>query len=520
MREDNKAMDKNLKIYFTSDLHGYFFPTNYTDSAEQDMGLFKCANRFKKDGNTLIIDGGDILQGSPFANFCQSVEHSNLPIAEIMNKCGYDYITIGNHDFNYGMDYLSSYIDALDGRCVCQNLYTSFGESRFPFKIHVMENGLRVGIMGIVTSYVTMWERPENLGEFSIEDPFEAAKAALLDMKGNCDITICVYHGGFERALDTGEVLSNTAENIAWRICDELDFDILLTGHQHMSISGMTINGTFAVQPTENGREFHQIDASVDDDGNIKISSHKIPAAGACDAEIYEKYSALEARVNSWLDETVGTMEQPLLPESHIDMAAHGSGIADFLNSVQLYFTDAQVSCVSLANSVYGFNEQVTRRNVLSTYPYPNTLVVLEITGAALRAAIERSAEYFSLDGDILSVSDTFLKPKIEHYNYDYFAGVSYRLDISKPVGERVVELTRDGIAIDADETLSICVNSYRASGAGGYPMYPSCKVIKEVNFEMSDLILRYFEEHPHIAKEDMERIKGELNIEVGNTRL
>lgn len=113
---------------------------------------------------------------------------------------------------------------------------------------------------------------------------------------------------------------------------------------------------------------------------------------------------------------------------------------------MQLRASGAQLSAVSLANEVMGFGESVTRRNILASYPYSNTLMVLEITGATLRAAMERSAAYFDLDErGCLTISETFLLPKVEHYNYDYYAGVEYRMDVTKPVGERVVLLQYQG---------------------------------------------------------------------------
>ena len=150
--------EKKLTIYFTSDLHGYIYPTDYRGQGEKELGLFKCASRFRKDGNTLVIDGGDILQGSPLGAFCHDTIGSAARFAEMMNRCGYDYVTLGNHDFNYGMPYLDSYLNVLKARCVCENVRWDEAGVRFPARIHTLENGLRVGIIGIVTDYVNIWE--------------------------------------------------------------------------------------------------------------------------------------------------------------------------------------------------------------------------------------------------------------------------------------------------------------------------------------------------------------------------
>ena len=137
------------------------------------------------------------------------------------------------------------------------------------------------------------------------------------------------------------------------------------------------------------------------------------------------------------------------------------------------------------------------RRDILNAYPYTNTLTVLEITGAVLRRAMERSAEYFTRSPDgTLRVSDCFLKPKVEHYNYDYYAGVSYAYDITKPVGKRVAKLTVNGAPVKDTDVFTACLSSYRASGTGGYDCYVGCPVVREIGTEMSDLLLDYFRQY------------------------
>lgn len=501
--------EKTLKIYFTSDIHGYVFPTDYRDPGECDIGLFKCVNQFHKDGNTLFIDGGDVLQGSPLCAFCHDSIGEASQFAEIMNCCGYDYVTLGNHDFNYGMEYLNSYLDALKAKCVCQNAVYENGEVRFPFCIHVLENGLRIGVVGIVTDYVNVWERSEHLTGLKISNPLEAARDALQKLKSsNVDITVCVYHGGFERDLETGRVLSNTTENIAYRLCEELEFDILLTGHQHMSITGQMVSGTFVVQPPDWGKSAVFIEATVSN-GQTNFKSEILPAGGACDPYLLKKFGSMELGAQGWLDVVVGHLDKPLLPSPPLIMAAEGSEIAAFFNEVQLAASGAELSATSLANETWGLPQMVKRRDVLIAYPYTNTLTVLRVTGKVLREAMERSAEYFGLDEDgQLCVSEAFLKPKVEHYNYDYFSGVDYIMDISKPHGKRVTTLLRRGKPVLDEDEFTICLNSYRASGTGGYPSYVGCPIVKEINTEISDLILGFFERNPSLRIESVKNFK------------
>ena len=114
-----------LTIYFTSDTHGYLYPNNFASKEPQHMGLLSM--RFPKDENTLVIDGGDTIQGSPMTYFCR-LDNRELPVAKAMNDRGYDYVTLGNHDFNNGYDYLKRHLDGLNAKCLCANVEDKRGE--------------------------------------------------------------------------------------------------------------------------------------------------------------------------------------------------------------------------------------------------------------------------------------------------------------------------------------------------------------------------------------------------------
>lgn len=491
-----------LKIYFTSDIHGYFYPTSYGDKKRKEMGLFACADGFQKDENTLVIDGGDVLQGSAFAYYCSREVNSPEVMAEIMNDCGYDYYTLGNHDFNYGLAYQKAYQRRHHGKCVCQNVEDVEGNVLYPYDIRIMPNGLRVGLVGLVTDYVNIWEKEENLSGIRITEPFLAAGRALEEIKDKVDITICIYHGGFERDIQTGKILSATTENIGYRICKELDFDLLLTGHQHMSITGQYCHGTYIVQPAENAREYHYIEVDVSEDKKRFLSRRRVACSefAQLGAALEKKYLLIEEQVQYWLDQPMGHLSRALLPEEKIEMALHGTPIADFLNTIQLYFSKAQISAVGLANELSGFQKEVNVRDIIATYPYPNTIVVCKINGKQLRAAMERSAEYFSITEDNkICVAESFLMPKVEHYNYDYYMGVTYEIVPGNPIGNRIQKLCYQGKEVEDTDDFTLCLNNYRYSGAGGYTMYQECDMIKEINIEMVELIMEYFRQNPYV---------------------
>ena len=495
---------KNLKIYFTSDLHGYIYPTDYRNNDQKNMGLLNIINSYKKDENTLIIDGGDTIQGSPFTTYISKEKYDMHPVAKVMNIGGYDYITLGNHDFNYGYEYLKNYVDSFNGKCLCTNITDKLGEiDLLPSDIKVLENGLKVGLIGFTTDFITVWERAENLENFIVQDTYSSIIKEYEKLKNETDILIGIYHGGFENDLTTNKVLSTTKENIANKICAELEFDILLTAHQHMNLSGQYVNDTYIVQTSQNGNKFIEINVDFDDTKNkiAAISSSLNTPDDNPNKEAYNLLYPIEEKVQQWLDIPVGFLNKPLLPTKHLEMAINGCPLIDFINQVQLDVSGAQVSCASVANSVKGFNKEVTVRDVVSTYIYPNTLVVLEVTGSILKQALEKSASYFhkNKNGHI-EISKNFLHPKVQHYNYDYFSGIYYTFDLNNNIGSRVTSLVFNGKPVKEDDKLTLVMNNYRASGVAGYDFYKDCPVVKEIQIEMAEIIINYFEKHKNVT--------------------
>lgn len=209
----------------------------------------------------------------------------------------------------------------------------------------------------------------------------------------------------------------------------------------------------------------------------------------------------LQARVEAWLDTPKGHLDRPLPAEAHLKMASEGSLLANLINLIQQEASGAQISATSMGNEIKGMNQEVTIRDVVASYIYSNTLVVLEMTGEQLRRYVERTAAYFALDEcGRLAVSDAFLRPKVEHYNYDYFWGMDYAIDVRRPVGSRVVSMRLDGRDIDDAQRLTVCVNNYRASGTGGYDVIREARVLREIQQDVSELIIAYIESHPHIT--------------------
>ncbi len=478
-------MTPKLTVYFTSDTHGYLYPTNFADTQPRSMGIL--AMSFPKDGNTLVIDGGDTLQGSPLTYYCH-VRGIPMPMAREMNEAGYDYVTLGNHDFNYGYDTMAQYLKTLRARCLCANVHDRSG--RLPiagYTVHTLQNGLRVGLVGIVTDWVKHWETPENLQNFEITEPFEAAWEAVEALKGKADVLIGIYHGGLEKDPDTGKILSTTNENIACRLCEELPFDLLLTGHQHIAMANKTCHGVHVVQTPCNAAAYARI--TMGEDGGFfseLITPPPYAILKPWEAELY-------ADLSDWLDRPIGKLSRAIWPEDKLPMALHGTPIADFINRVQLAASGADLSCTALGNELRGFDSKVTVRDVVASYVYSNTLVILEITGKILRLALEQCARYFTVDdmGQV-AISEPFLRPKEAHYNYDYYLGIEYTIDLRLTAGSRITRLVRNGNPVKENDGLTLAMNNYRATGAGDFDFFAQCTRVKEIQTEISELILNY----------------------------
>lgn len=505
-----------LAILFTSDTHGCLTPVDY---ATGSIGAACVADfsgeldRMRSAGPTLFLDGGDTLQGTPLLRYWLSspaaTDAAENPVAAVFGELGLDAFTLGNHDFNYGRDVLAAHLRALEqagAACVCANVHDARGELAIQPHVIVERDGLRVGICGVVTDYVNVWEAAEHLDDLTISDALEAAREQAALLRASCDLTVCLHHGGFEEDLASGRSLSDSKENRACAIARELDFDILLTGHQHMAVPEVRFGSTLAAQPPANAFAAVRVDvrgSRKDGTGARRpqmtswLAKPQASTRTARGEAAIARIEALDGACAAWLNEAVGTLDAAIPAQSKLDAARRGDALADLINEAQLTATGALVSCTSLSNDEVGLPRAVTRRDVCAAYRFMNTLMVIEITPDQLKEALERCASYLELDEQgVPRVARAFLEPKIEHYNYDFYRGISYTADLTRPVGERVAQLTRaDGSPLP--NRFSLALNDYRASGTGGYAVFAVCKLLDTVPTSVPVLLENYIAAHP-----------------------
>jgi 2',3'-cyclic-nucleotide 2'-phosphodiesterase (5'-nucleotidase family) len=369
--------------------------------------------------------------------------------------------------------------------------------------------GVKVAVLGVTTHYIPNWEDPKHIKEISFHDAFQSAKHWTEYIRKNekPDLLIVSYHGGFERHLKTGEPTEAlTGENQAYQFCQEIEgIDVLLTGHQHRSISG-ELNGVTVVQPGFNGRFAGKIEITfaVNENGIcVKEKTSKLVdlTISETDQSVIELIQPFERETQKWLDQPIGKINGNMLIEDPFAARMVKTAFIEFINKVQMDASGTEISNTALFdNSSRGFPENPTMRDIVSNYIYPNTLKVLRLKGSDIRAALERSASYFMCgeDGAVI-VNPKFQDPKPQHYNYDMWEGIEYILDVSKPIGNRVVLLEIKGKPLERDGEYDVVMNNYRASGGGEYTMFKGKEVIKEVPVDMSELIANHLLEKKEV---------------------
>ena len=237
-----------LTILSTSDIHGYIYPTDYKQR-NQDLpfGLLKINSIIKeiKANETdpvLVIDNGDFLQGSPLTYYTAKQTKQPAFYTSILNDIGFDAGVLGNHEFNYGKEYLTEALMTLDHPILCANILNDQGQAAFgkPYELFTFDN-LTVAVLGLTTQYIPNWEQPASIAGLSFQSAVTCAQEYVPKLQELADIIIVSYHGGFEKDLITDDPTEAlTGENEGYELLKRIPgIDVLLTGHQHREIAAV-----------------------------------------------------------------------------------------------------------------------------------------------------------------------------------------------------------------------------------------------------------------------------------------
>ncbi|WP_321387856.1 5'-nucleotidase C-terminal domain-containing protein [uncultured Enterococcus sp.] len=501
-----------LTFFETSDIHGYISPTNYAGGQNLAIGAAKVAAKLKKlraqaEGPIITIENGDFIQGSPLSYYVAKNQQWLPDFTRVINAMSYDVQVLGNHEFNYGLDYLKRVIASYNAPVLAANILDEEGQPCFGKGYTIIKKeGIKVAVLGLVTQYIPHWEQPAFIQGMYFESAVATAKRLIPELRELADIVVVSYHGGFEKSLEDGKATEQlTGENEGYQLLHEVaGIDALFTGHQHREIAAV-INGVPVVQPGYRGSRIGEIELTIkSEDGTVVVTAasaklHSVADIEA-DAQILSEVKALDAELENWLDQPLGRVNGSMEIQDPMLARLVEHPYIEFINQVQLSASGAEISGTALFNNEgTGFKETITMRDIITNYIYPNTLAVVKISGADLRAALEQTAGYLAVEKNRIVFNPAFIKPKPQYYNYDMYEGIAYTIDVSKPSGQRITRLLFQENEIKADQMFEVVINQYRAVGGGNYGMFDSGKIVREIQVDMTELIADYLRENPVI---------------------
>ena len=198
-----------FKILSTTDVHGNLLAYNFVNSSVANKGLSRFSTFLKEErlkGKVIYVDNGDINQGTPLVTYANANLKENL-VAKALNHLNCDFINIGNHDFNYGNEFLYNYVKENNAKCITNNV--KYKNEKLGNTNIVEIDNKKIALIGVVTDYIDHWENPNNLQNLEILNVFETVKNSVENVRNKVDYVIVFYHGGFERDLESGEPTEN-----------------------------------------------------------------------------------------------------------------------------------------------------------------------------------------------------------------------------------------------------------------------------------------------------------------------
>lgn len=507
----------DLTLLGTSDTHGnvynwdYYRDAEYDDSKQNDIGVAKLATlinqirRERRGKATLVLDAGDTIQGTPLATYYAKQEPITAtgekhPMARAMNVIDYDAVTLGNHEFNYGLPLLDLWIRQLGFPALAANAVNArTGKPAFlPYVIKKVSLGfaaptLRVGILGLTNPGVAIWDKGNVEGKLRFDDMIAtAAKWVPIMRARGADLVLISAHGGDSGTSSYGPELPN--ENPVALIAQQVPgIDAILFGHAHNEVVERFVTnertGTQVLlsEPSKWGQRLTRMDFTLTRERGRWAITKK--AATMLNTNTVVEDPKVLAAVRAQHQKTIAYVNQ-VVAQSTVELSAAASRyedtpILDFINHVQTEVVGAALAGTAYADlpvlsiaapfsrtAVFPAGD-VKIRDVAGLYVYDNTLEAVVLSGAEVRAYLEYSAKYFRTFAPGAPVDpEQISDPAVPDYNYDVFSGLDYDIDISKPVGQRITRLVLAGTDTPVADNAQfvVAVNNYRRSGGGNFP--------------------------------------------------
>ncbi len=487
----------HLRIMETTDLHVHVFPYDYYGDRPSDtVGLARTASIINdiraESTNSMLVDNGDFLQGNPMGDYIayeRGMKEGDVhPVIQAMNTLGFDASTLGNHEFNYGLDFLMKSLMGADFPVVSANIAKQMGanprEDKTLIKPYVImdrkvtdgsgqEHDIKIGLIGFVPPQIMNWDRRHLEGKVNTRDIVETAEAYVPEMKEQgADIIIALSHSGIGSAQR-----SDGMENASVPLAQVSGIDALMTGHSHLVFPGEkfkdfagvdaekgTIHGKPAAMGGFWGSHLGVIDLMLEKSGNewkvITSSSEARPiyksGEGRKKIPTVESDPKVLASVQKEHDETlayvrrsVGKTDAPL--HSYFALVADDPSVQIVSQAQTWYISEMMQGTewegLPILSAAAPFKAggrggpeyytdvakgDVAIKNVSDLYLYPNTVRAVAVTGAQVKDWLERSAGMFN-QVKAGKADQVLLNPSFPSYNFDVMDGVTYQVDITQP---------------------------------------------------------------------------------------
>ncbi|MFI5817681.1 bifunctional metallophosphatase/5'-nucleotidase [Streptomyces rishiriensis] len=528
-----------LTVLGTTDLHGhvfnwdYFKDAEYKDAAGNAQGLARISTlvngirQEKGRENTLLLDAGDTIQGTPLTYYYAKVDPITAkggpvhPMALAMNAIGYDAAALGNHEFNYGIETLRKFESQLRFPLLGANAVDA-KTLRPAFAPYVMKTfcvkgapPVKVAVLGLTNPGIAIWDKAYVQGKLAFPGLEEQAAKWVPKLKSlGADVVIVSAHSGSSGTSSYGDQLPYV-ENSAALVAQQVpDIDAILVGHAHVEIPELRVTnaktGRTVVlsEPLAYAERLSVFDVSlVFEKGKWVVESvaSKVLNSNtvADDPKITRLLSDEHAKVVKYVNQVVGSATETL---TTVEARYKDAPIIDLITKVQEDVVKAALAGTSYASlpviaqaSPFSRTSEipagkVTIRDLSGLYVYDNTLVAKLLTGAQVRAYLEYSAEYFvqTAAGAVVDVEKLTNANNRPDYNYDYVSGLSYDIDVAQPAGSRIRNLMFQGAPLADGQQFVLAVNNYRANGGGAFPHVASAQELWSESTEIRTRIAEW----------------------------
>lgn len=494
-----QALDTaHVVIVATTDVHGRAMHWDYENDREAPFGLTRAATALDSlrrlyPGRVVLVDAGDLIQGNPFAAHVATVSRLDPnPVIDALNILQYDAATPGNHDFDFGLEVFGRAVEAAAFRYVSANIYRLPRDTFALQPVVTLRRGdVTIGITGFTTPGVMVWDRAQLGDRIRVRRIVPAARGALEALRGT-DLQVVLVHSGLDGSSSydtTGVGPENVAADLA-RL--PVKPELVVVGHSHRQIRDTVIAGVHFVQPLPWARSLAVAHvwlvrgAAGRPYRVVRIRGDQVPLADVRpDPGLTRSLQAVHEQVRAWAGVPIAQTDDTW---SARYARAEDTPAIDLVNEVQRRTAGTQLSSTAAFNPQAGFGPGPVRlRDVAALYPYENTLKAVRIDGATLARYLERSAEYFLT----YTPGGSLINDRIPGYNYDIVSGVSYAIDLTRAVGERVLQLTYRGRLVQPTDTFTMALNNYRQGGGGGFDMLKGLPVIYDRGENIRDLLIQ-----------------------------